>query len=116
MKMLFRAAALALAVMPLCACAPALAPAIELTSVTPQQVKTLAQAEQAATIVTRAVTVYVSTAKPDKATALKIGQLSDAVHSALARLEADRRAGRCLVFDGFNAALSAFRAYQAGLR
>lgn len=116
MKMLIRAAALALAVMPLCACTPALAPAVELTTVTPAQVKTLAQAEQAATIATRAVTIYVATAKPDKATAQKIGELSDALHSALTRLEADRRAGRSLVFDGFNAALSALRAYQGGQR
>lgn len=84
-----------------------------LSTATPTQVTTLAEAEQAATLVTQAADTYVTTANPSRAKLLQIKALSDAVHVALGNLEAANAAGNSLVFASFNSALQAFNSYAA---
>jgi len=85
--------------------------AATMSSTTPTEVKTLAEAEQAATLVTRAVQLYVENGNPSRATLLEIKALSDGVHAAILELDAAQRTKKSLVFDSFNAALAAFNAY-----
>jgi len=94
-------------------CAGTAAIVTQLTTQTPAQVTTLAEAEQAATLVTKAADLYVTSGAATPAQLAEIGKLSDAVHVALTALEADQTAGKSLVFDGFNAALAAFNAWQS---
>lgn len=105
---------IALACLPLTACATETAgPATSIAAPSkPHQADTLAKAIQSATLVTRAVDIYVNSpaATPDKLREIK--RLSDAVHAALVSLEQDHAAGRSLVFAGFNASILAFNAYR----
>lgn len=87
--------------------------AANLATSTPTQVTTLAEAEQAATLVTQAADTYVTTANPSQAQLVQIQALSNAVHAALTNLEAANAADNSLVFASFNSALQAFNAYAA---
>lgn len=109
MRRLILAAALALS-----ACAP-LQQRLghELTSQTSAQVATLADAEQAATVATRAADLWVVNARPSRSHLIKLRQLNEAVHTALQMLEQDRLAGKSLAFGGYNAALQALTAFTA---
>ena len=81
------------------------------SSSTPTQVTTFADATAAADLVTRAVDVYVNTGNPSRATLLEIQALSNSVHAAFLDLQAANDKGQSLVFASFNASLSAFNAY-----
>ena len=82
-----------------------------LSSSTPSQVKTLADALQAATLATQAVDLYVNTANPSRATLLELQALNEGLHSALVQLQAANAANQSLALAVFNAALTAFNAY-----
>lgn len=83
-----------------------------ITSSTPSQVETLAAAEQAATLVTNAVDVYVKNGNANRAVLVELQALSNGVHAALVSLETTQKNGGSLVYGGFNAALDAFSAYS----
>lgn len=106
-----------LTIMPLTACQSvtkgAVNVAASLSGPTPTQARTLGQAEQAATLVTRAVDAAVNTGKLSRATLLKINSLSDAVHAALGDLQAANANNQSLNFAAFNAALDAWNTYTA---
>lgn len=85
--------------------------AVSVSSASPQQVKTLAEAYQVATILTEAVDVYVNVGKPDRATLLELKKLNDGVHDALANLKAANDSGNALSMAIFNEALKAFNSY-----
>ncbi len=85
--------------------------ATEMSSSTPSQATTLASALQAATLVTKAVDVYVNTANPSRATLLELQILNNQVHTTLVDLEHENAAGHSLVFAAFNEALRAFNSY-----
>lgn len=72
---------------------------------------TLAEAEQAATLVTQTVDLYVKSANPSQETLYKIMAYSNTVHAALVSLEQDRIAGRPLVFATYNSAVAGFQSY-----
>lgn len=84
-----------------------------LSSSTPSQVSTLADAVQAATLCTNAVDLYVNASGPSRATLLELQSLNDAVHKALTDLQAANAKGQSLVFATFNEALAAFQAYSS---
>jgi hypothetical protein len=77
----------------------------------PVQVDTLAGAVTVAAAAERAATVYVETGHPTKAQLGQLDALRAGVHGTLAELEADQVHGQPLVFDAFNAALAAFKAF-----
>lgn len=110
---LFRLAAVGLIVMSLGACSTITSVVNSLTNQTTTQVTTLADAEQAATLVTKAVDLYVNSASPDRATLVELQALSNGVHAALTNLQAAQLAGGSLSFASFNAALAAFQAYAS---
>ena len=85
--------------------------ATSLSSSTPSQVTTLADAVNAATLATNAADVAVQTGKLDKPTLIEIRALSDALHIALNGLEVANSNGRSLDYAAFNAALQAWNAY-----
>lgn len=85
--------------------------AVNMSSTASSDVTTLAEAEQAATLLTKAADFYVQNGNPDKAALLEIQQLSNSVHAALVSLEATNAKGGSLLFGSFNAAISAFNAY-----
>lgn len=85
--------------------------ATELSSSTPTQVKTLADAERVATLATKAATIAVDTGKFSRAQLLQLQKLNDGLHVALVDLNAANKEGNSLVYAGFNAALDAFNAY-----
>jgi hypothetical protein len=85
------------------------------SSSTPTQVTTLADAVSAATLVTQAVDVYVNTASPNKATLLELQTLNNGVHAALVSLEAANTANQSLAIAAFNAALTAFSSYATAV-
>lgn len=85
--------------------------ATNLSSSTPAQVTTYAEATQAGTLATKAVKLAVDVHKFDKATLVELSALNDAVHTAWLDMKADNDAGRSLAFGSFNAALDAFNAY-----
>ena len=82
-----------------------------LSSSTPSQVTTLADAVSAATLVTQAADIAVKSGKLDRATLLEVEGLNNAIHVALFNLEAANAAGQGLDFAAFNAALSAWNSY-----
>lgn len=82
------------------------------TANAPASVTTLVEAEQSAILVTKAVDVYVNTGSPNRATLLKLQQLSNTVHAALVSLEQANAENKPLVFASFNAAVAAFNAYK----
>lgn len=85
--------------------------AASLSSQTPSQVRTLAEALQAAKLATDAVDLYVRIGKPDRDIRNELRALNEAVHTAALSLEQDQAAGKSLTFGAFNAALDAFNAY-----
>lgn len=82
-----------------------------LSSATPSQARTLAEALQAATLVTDAVDLYVNTGNPSRATLMELQILNDGLHTALGRLQAANAADQSLWLASFNAALEAFNSY-----
>jgi hypothetical protein len=80
---------------------------------TTAQVTTLAEAEQAATLVTEAADGWAVVTYMSAAQLTQIQALSSAVHAALDNLEAANAAGQSLVFASFNSALAAFNSYEA---
>lgn len=111
MKRLAMLAAVGLLAMSAAGCSSLTAAYDSLTNQTASQVTTLADAEQAATLATKAVDVYVNSTTPDRATLTELKALNDGVHAALDNLLAAQAAGGSLTFASFNAALSAFDAY-----
>jgi len=109
-RIFIAAAALALAT-PLAGCATVANIATELSSSTPAQVTTLAEALQAATLVTNAVDIYVNTANPSRAVLLQLQALNNGLHTALVNLQAANAANQSLLMASFNEALGAFRSY-----
>lgn len=85
--------------------------ATSLSSSTPAEVRTYAEATQAATLATNAVDVAINVHKFDKATLTELSALNDGVHAAWLFLKADNDAGHSLVFGSFQAAFDAFSAY-----
>ena len=85
--------------------------AATVTGSTPHQVKTLAEAEQTATLVTKAVDLAVNTGKLPRATLVELNSLSDGLHAALGALQQANANGQALNFAAFNAALAAYNAY-----
>lgn len=83
-----------------------------LSTATPEQARTLAEATQAATLATRAVDLYVNTANPNRATLEQLNVLNERVHSTLTNLQAANAAGQSLAIAAFNEAFSAFVAYS----
>lgn len=84
-----------------------------LTTQTPAQVSTYAAAEQAATAVTNAADALIRAGALTRAQRATVVHLARTTHSAFVSLRADRDAGRPLVFDTINVALSAFSAFRA---
>ena len=85
--------------------------AASLSSSTPSQVATLADAVNAATLVTKAADLAVQTGKLDRPTLIEIRALNEAVHTALNALETANAQGKSLDYSAFNAALQAWDAY-----
>lgn len=85
--------------------------ATELSSSTPSQVTTLADAVSAATLVTNAADVAVQTGKLDRGTLIEIQALNEALHTALTVLETANSKGESLDYAAFNAALQAWDSY-----
>lgn len=83
-----------------------------LSTATPQQARTLAEAFQAATLVTNTVDAYIQLGNPNRATLEELQVLNERVHSILANLQAANSAGQSLTFAVFNEALNAFSAYS----
>ena len=116
MKMLVLAGALLLAA-PLMAGCTSFASGVatiatNLSSSTPAQVNTYADATLAATLATKTVDLAVNTGKLSKATLIELGALNDGVHSAWLVLKAANAAGKSLDYAAFNAALSAYQSYR----
>lgn len=84
-----------------------------LSTASPKQAATLADALQLATIATDAATVYVQTAKPSQAIKDEMSRLNEQVHTVLANLQAANARGESLTFAVFNEAYAAFMAYAA---
>lgn len=112
MKKLLLACAL---IIPLAGCASlaqtASGIATSLSSATPNQVTTLAEANQAATLVTKAVDVAVQTGKLDRGTLVELQTLNNSLHTALVNINSSNAEGNSLVYAAFNAALTAFNSY-----
>lgn len=81
------------------------------SSSTPTQVATLADAVAAATLVTKATDVYVQTGNPSKATLLELQTLNEGLHTALTGLEQANASNQSLELAAFNEALTAFISY-----
>lgn len=81
----------------------------------PNQVTSIAEAEQAATLITKATQAYVDNAKLTKAQLVQISADSDALHSAITTLESQNGQGVALNFAAVNAALAAWNTYTASL-
>lgn len=86
--------------------------ATSLSSSTPTQVTTLAEAINAADLITNSAKVAVDTGRLDAATMKEIDTLSTAVHTALVQLEAANTAGKSLSYAAFQAALDAYLSYS----
>lgn len=86
--------------------------ATNLSSSTPSQVTTLADAVQAADTITKLADTYVTSGVTiSKAQLLQMQALSNGVHTALVALEAANSAGQSLDYAAFNAALAAYNSY-----
>ncbi len=93
-----------------------LLPGAETTApATPQEIQTLAQATNAATLVTRAAAVYVRAGNLSDAQLNQLGALNDGVQEALHKWHAAADKGNSVYAASFNAALSAFNKYRASL-
>jgi hypothetical protein len=86
------------------------------STASPTQARTLAEALQTATLCTDAVDLYVRTGNPSRAALDELNILNDRVHSMLLDLQAANTRGQSLSFAAFNAALQAFNAYYAGVK
>lgn len=85
--------------------------ATNISSSTPTQVRTLAEAERVATLVTKAATVAVNTGTLSRAQLMELDKLNEGVHAALSDLNQTQKEGGSLAYGAFNAALDAFNAY-----
>ena len=83
-----------------------------LSSSTPQQATTLAQALQFAKLATDAVDVYVNTGNPNRATLTELNTLNEGLHAALGKLQTANMAGQSLALAVFNQAFLAFTTYE----
>ncbi len=81
----------------------------------PQQAKTLAEAEQLATVATDLTKTVVDTGKLSRAQLVQVSSYNDGVHSAVLSLEDANSKGQSLSFAAFNAALAAWNSYTATL-
>jgi len=86
--------------------------ATQLSSATPTQVSTLADAEIAATAIRQAVDIYVKNGAPSQATLLELQTLNNGLQNALIALRAANAANQSLLIAGFNEALDAFISYS----
>jgi hypothetical protein len=82
-----------------------------LSSPSPTQATTLAEAIQGATLVTNAVDAYVNLGIADRGTLLQLQALSNGVHQALLELMQANKDKKSISYASFNAALKAFNAY-----
>lgn len=78
------------------------------------QANTLAEAINLDTVAARAVTVYVQTGNPNRATLIQLQTDARIVHDALVTLEQANAAGMNLNFTVVNAAYRAFYDYAIG--
>lgn len=86
--------------------------ATSLSSATPSQVTTLAEAVQAADLVTKGVDVYITSGAPiTKGQLQQVQIMNNVLHGALGDLLAANAAGKSLDYAAFNAALNAYQAY-----
>ena len=85
--------------------------ATELSSSTPAQVTTYAEATQAAKLLTDAVDLLVNTSHLDKDTLTEFALINDTVHDAWLKLKDDKDHGRSLTFGAINGALDLYRTY-----
>ncbi len=85
--------------------------ATSLSSSSPTQVTTFADATLAATAATNFADAAVASGKLDKGTLVQIRALNEGVHSAWVDLSNANAAGKSLSFASFNAALDAWNAY-----
>jgi hypothetical protein len=90
--------------------------AVSLTSPSPTQVKTLAEAIQATTTAENSLDVIVNSGVVNQATLAEIKKLVTDVHTELKKFEAANSAGNSVAVqaevDAFNAALSALNGYK----
>ncbi len=90
--------------------------AVALSTKTPTQAKTVAEATQAVTLVERALDLYVQNGNPPRAVLAELQILVPAVHNALVKVEDANRAGNSAAVAAalavFNESLSALTAYQ----
>ncbi len=86
--------------------------ATSLSSSSPAQVQTYAEATAAADLATRTVDLAVNNVKFSKATLTELQALNDSLHDAWSKLKAANDAGQSLSFAAFNAALSAYQTYR----
>lgn len=82
-----------------------------LSSSTPSQAATLADALQAAKLATDAVDLYVNTGNPSPAVLTEINTLNEGLHNSLNLLQAADAAHQSIALAAFNAALTAFNSY-----
>lgn len=82
-----------------------------LSSSTPTQVSTYADAVLAADGVTKLADTAVNTGKLSRPVLVEIGVLSDGVHNAFVAIKAANDAGQSLDFAALNAALAAWVSY-----
>lgn len=110
----------AIALLPLTGCktieSDAASVAQNLSTATPTQVTTLAEAEQAVTLADTAADIYVKTGKATATQLTEIKALATGVHSSLLALESANASGKSLAFSSFNAALQGYDAYTSALQ
>jgi len=82
------------------------------SSSTPTQITTYADATLAATLATKTVDALVNTVQFDRATLEEFNTLNEGVHNAWLPLKAAKDANQSLVYGGFQAALDAFNVYS----
>ena len=113
MKLLAIGALAAALMLPLYACGTTPVDIVQnLTTSTPVQVTTYADATAAADLVTRTADLAVATGKLPSSVLDAIGSYSDKVHSEWLKLKAAKDAGQSLAFQAFQDALSAFESYR----
>ncbi len=86
--------------------------ATSMSTSTPAQVNTFADATAAATLATRTVDLAVTSLKLDKATLKELQTLNEAVHAAWLPLKDAVDKGQSPSFAAFNAALAAYQSYR----
>jgi hypothetical protein len=86
--------------------------ATSLSSSSPSQVSTYADATNAAILATKTVDLAVTTLTLSKATLTELQTLNDGLHAAWLQLKAANDAGQSLDYAAFNAALAAYQSYK----